>query len=551
MSLNEVEDLFEQGKYEELLDLISKLEEEKQLTKLNIQERIEWIYYHSRTLERKGLFEESLQVALQGRNMVKEINHKDNVSLQLPIINAHWYALFRLGRFDQARILLEEGEVVLKNSKNDKKATNEINKKHMAVFLNNQGILYRHGGDLQKALEHHEKSLEIRRGLKSKVEIAGSLNNIANVYRSKGNLRKALDFRHQALAFAKETGNKYCIRMSIGSIGITYALIGELSKGIDYLKQSLDIAKEIGNKQRIAQNLADIGYFYLLRGNLEKTLKSFNQALELDKEIGNNYDIAHSYANLGKYYYYKGDFDEAVAYYDKGLRLFREVKSRDIYTTRLKFELLLIYVNVNNIEQAQKISSQITEDHSAIDSDYTLLLSQIAQAMVLKNSIRMRDKLEAQKTFEDVVEEEVIDYEMTFLALIGLCELNILELQTNAEYSILKNTKKYVNKLYEYAQDQHSHIAVIEALLLRAQVALLEGSLQETQKLFDQAMITAEERKLGLLIEKINVQRKEFETKFNQWQDLINSNATLQERLKQSKILDYIRRCKIMIGEER
>ncbi|MFX0094402.1 MAG: hypothetical protein ACFFBD_21880, partial [Candidatus Hodarchaeota archaeon] len=104
-----------------------------------------------------------------------------------------------------------------------------------------------------------------------------------------------------------------------------------------------------------------------------------------------------------------------------------------------------------------------------------------------------------------------------------------------------EEAKALTERLYTQAQDQHSFSMVVEALLLRARFVTIDGDLQLALKYLDQARLTAEEKKLNLLRHKVDAEQKLFEVEFEKWQDLIQRNASLQERLEHARIEDYLK----------
>ena len=71
----------------------------------------------------------------------------------------------------------------------------------VAQTLNCIGNVYQNKGDYAKALEHYNKSLEIRTKIKGadSIDVAQTLNNIGNLYQNKGDYAKALENYNKCL----------------------------------------------------------------------------------------------------------------------------------------------------------------------------------------------------------------------------------------------------------------------------------------------------------------------------------------------------------------
>ncbi|MFX0061030.1 MAG: hypothetical protein ACFFC7_02510 [Candidatus Hermodarchaeota archaeon] len=105
-----------------------------------------------------------------------------------------------------------------------------------------------------------------------------------------------------------------------------------------------------------------------------------------------------------------------------------------------------------------------------------------------------------------------------------------------------EEAKALVNQLYVKAQNQHSVSLICETLLLLARFATIDGKLSQTLKYYDQARLTATEKKLGILVDKVDAEQKLFETEFSKWQD-----TSLQARLKEMQMEEYIKEVQKMI----
>ncbi|MFX0114960.1 MAG: hypothetical protein ACFFB3_10470, partial [Candidatus Hodarchaeota archaeon] len=68
---------------------------------------------------------------------------------------------------------------------------------------------------------------------------------------------------------------------------------------------------------------------------------------------------------------------------------------------------------------------------------------------------------------------------------------------------VLQKAKILVQRLYALTQKQRSISLVVKVLILQSKFSIVEGDLIATVKLLDQARMTAEEKDLGLLIEKV------------------------------------------------
>ncbi|MFX0061817.1 MAG: hypothetical protein ACFFC7_06485 [Candidatus Hermodarchaeota archaeon] len=97
-----------------------------------------------------------------------------------------------------------------------------------------------------------------------------------------------------------------------------------------------------------------------------------------------------------------------------------------------------------------------------------------------------------------------------------------------------------IDNLASLAQEHHSFPLLINTLILQARFALIEGNLTGAMPLLDQAEITAEEKGLGKLSEKVSAEKHTLTAQLDTWKILIKKNAPLQKRLERAQTEDYI-----------
>ncbi|MFX0090628.1 MAG: tetratricopeptide repeat protein, partial [Candidatus Hodarchaeota archaeon] len=486
--------LYEAGKYREVLNRLAQKEDQDELASLTEDKQIERIYYKSRALGSLGQYEEALQVATVARTNFLSPNDK---SLLLALIDAQLYALSCLGRLGEGLEVSVEGDAIIKTLTVKERQTGAV---WLALFSHIKGNIYFIKGDLNRALEYHQHSLTIREKINDLSAIAGSLNNIGVIYRAKGELDTALKF----------------------------------------YQRSLTVYETIGNSETIARSLNNIGLIYYYKGDLDTALGFYQQSLALKETIGNPSAIALALSNIGNVYRDKGDLDTALGFYQQSLALREEVKN-DIFICVILFDLILLVLNQQDSTQALKYLTQLKNIYEFTSNKQVYLRSRLAEALILKQSKRMKHKIQAQMLLEQIVTEEVIDSNLSVLAMVHLCDLLLFEVKSVDDPEVWIEAKALIQQLYAQAQDQQSFPMIVKALLLWAKFAIIEGKFQQALKYYNQARLTAEEKSLGLLVQKVDDEQKSFEAEFEKWQVLIQQNASLQDRLAHAQLKDYLK----------
>ncbi|MFX0091994.1 MAG: tetratricopeptide repeat protein [Candidatus Hodarchaeota archaeon] len=492
MTLTTLKALFETGKYQEILDLLARKESQGEFNSLGVDEQISGLYYKCRSLEGLGQNKKALNIAIVAR--AKFISSNDP-ALPLALIVAQLYALYRLGQLNEALEVIDEGTALV-----DTLTTNERKSGAfwIATFENVKGNIYFDNIELDKALVHYQKSLTMFEVLNESRSITLTLDNIGNVYRIKGELDTALEYFQRSLALKEIVNNPLDLGVGLGNIGLIYRDKGELDNALKNFQQSLALYETINSPQRIAGVLEVIGLIYRSKGDFTSASTYLQRSLVLNESLGN-----------------------------------------DLATSEGLFFLTLLTLDQQDEAQAHKYLNKLKKLYSRTPNRWIYLASRIAEALILKQSKLLKNRIQAQNILEQLVNEELV-FEIYALVMIHLCDLLIFEVKSFGNREVWEKVKTFVQELYVKAQEQQFLSLIVEVLILRAKFAAVEGDLQQTLDYFDQASLVATEKNLVLLINKVRMEREAFESELIKWQKLIESHPSLQERIKYVHIEKYI-----------
>ena len=206
--------------------------------------------------------------------------------------------------------------------------------KGKANLLSELGTICYHQGELDTALNYHEKALDPYEDMGIKEEMAAVLGNIGIVHRIKGELDNALDYHKEALKLNAELGRKDGMTADYGNIGNVYYDKRELEKASEYYEKTLKLNEELGMKDGVAIQLGNIGLVHYRKGELYKAFEYLEKALRMFKELGSRIETARALMSIGDVLLMKGDKERAIAYYREaqglaaGSYLFEEVSKR-------------------------------------------------------------------------------------------------------------------------------------------------------------------------------------------------------------------------------
>ncbi len=229
-----------------------------------------------------------------------------------------------------------------------------------AVVLGNLGLIYKTKGDLNKAEDMHNKSLEINKKLGCLEGMASNYGNLGLIYQTKGDLDKAKDMQNKSLEINKKLGRLEGMARDYGNLVLIYQTKGDLDKAEDMHNKSLEINKKLGRLEGMASNYGNLGLIYQMKGELDKAEKMFRGCLEINEKIGRLEGIASNYGNLGVIYQIRGELDKAEEMHKKSLEIEKKLWHLEGMASEYG-NLGNIYRMRSDFEKAKKMYNRVLE----------------------------------------------------------------------------------------------------------------------------------------------------------------------------------------------
>jgi predicted ATPase/Tfp pilus assembly protein PilF/predicted amidohydrolase len=218
----------------------------------------------------------------------------------------------RLGRYEEARELLEESLAILRQFGP---------RKELAFTLNNLGNVLNRMGEYTSAKELFQESLVICRENGDRYGIARALNNLGLCASNIGEYGEAKLCYEESLTIWREIGSRYGIARTINNLGSISIKLGEYEDAQRLYQESLEIWREIGDRQGIAATVNNLAFFAGSTGDYAEARQLYQQSLAIKREIGDQRGIAISLINLGK-------IATKLEEYEEAKRLFQESISK-------------------------------------------------------------------------------------------------------------------------------------------------------------------------------------------------------------------------------
>ena len=333
---------------------------------------------------------------------------------------------------------------------------------------------------------------------------------------------------------------------ALTNISVSYILKGDFKKAEELLIKIIKkITDEYENKYDSILQLSytNLGESYRMQGELDKSLEYLNKSLRLTIKLSSDNHKGECLANIAMIYLMKGDFELAVDNMANALKIFEQIKSEKS-ELRALVEILSISIYKNDEVKIKYYFEKITlkyQEH--LDDSFFKINFLYAKALTLKRSDRWADKIEAQKIFKEIITKN----EFLFFgsinedSLLNYLDLLVEELRHSNSITFMQEIEQVNKKLFLLAESQHSYPLMVESMLFDAKINILKLEFTKARVILTQAQITAEEKGLKMLSQKISKEHDNLLNKMNQWENIINESISLSERLELANVEEILR----------
>ncbi|MHA2168995.1 MAG: tetratricopeptide repeat protein [Candidatus Kariarchaeaceae archaeon] len=529
MNLALARDFLQQGDLVYALELV----ETEEFDELGFEDQLHYIDIKTQIYSLQNEFEKVLNVV----DFLSDKHSQIDPSKFVDIINKKATAFYELSQYTESSDIVDVGLDTLDDNRH--KVPHDQFRRHRISLYQRKGKTQTQLGDYENAIIYQKQALDIAQLLEEKDQIAGILNNLGNVYYFQGKLQEARVYYEDSLKIREELGENKELAVSLNNLGVLYSDIGNLDQALSYYMQSMNIYKEYNLHADLADSYNNLGVLYAEKGEVDIALEYYQKSLKLKEELGGRQGIATSLNNIGLIYQMMGNYDLAEDQFLTALAIDEEIKN-SIHIADDFYNLVKIYLDIGDKSSAEEYVEKLRfldaeENTIRINQRYRL-----ANALLLKTSTRRKEKSEAQILFEEIAEEKISDHMITIFAMLNLCELLIDELYLYGDTEILMEIKQLIQKLFTTAKDKNSHSLLGETYLLQAKLALVDTDITKAQQLLTQAQLSCEEKGLQKLAMKASAEHDVLLAELNKWEELMQKQAPLQERLTQAKIADLM-----------
>ena len=241
-----------------------------------------------------------------------------NVEMAVRMANALWLFWYIQGR-------LAEGQRWLERALTAGERASPVAR---ANAMNNLGNLVYELGDLVRARELYERSLELRRRIDDRSGVAICLNNLGMLATALGDHAHAQELLEASLALHRELNEAHLLPPTMNNLGDVAIAEGNAERAQYWNEQALSLSRDQGNARRVAHSLHNLGLAQRCRGDNEAAKRLFEHSLRLFQEINEEPAVAMVQHSLGRVAARQASIEQAKAHYSLALALHRQVLDR-------------------------------------------------------------------------------------------------------------------------------------------------------------------------------------------------------------------------------
>lgn len=517
-----VEELLNEAKIEEALEIIEKFEKTEEITP---KDRLSILISKGKI----SLLQEQFKNVTEFGNLAYKLSQQlglDYYIIEALVLKASQglYAIKLKKYFDY--ILEAERRL---NSLTDKPIRKFSELRLGFLFI--KAIMSRLNGDLEVSFKIAFEGLKLAKKNRRRLYIGRFLNVINRNYSEKLEYDTALDYAIECLEIFNQLGYKIGIANILSRIAMIYYMKGDLNQALTFINESMTIKK-------ITYNNFLLGNIFKDRGELNKALEYYKQFLEYGRENDAPLAVAISQSNIGRTFRLMGDLNQAEKYLKQSLIMLGNSDSRSWRAWRVypTLYLLLTHLEKSSFKDAQLNLNQLKELVEEYDTKIVKQGYNIGKAYILKSSNRMREKVEAVELLKQNIEDKLGYLQFNILSIVLLCDLLLEELSLYNNLEIFEEINPLIIQLLKIAEENNSFSFLSEAYLLRARVALIKLNLDNARQYLTKAQQIADEHDLTLLARKISHEHDKLVEELDTWQNFKKTQVSMSKRIKLASI---------------
>ncbi|MHA2347277.1 MAG: tetratricopeptide repeat protein [Candidatus Hodarchaeales archaeon] len=529
--LEDARKLIDKARFGEALEIVEDFEKSKLLSP---EDRLSMLLTKSRIYAYTNEYEKNVEISSHAHEISQDLGL---VAESIAALTGKAYITF-IGGLDKAASYISDAEKLMDSLPDD--SSTRILRRNLLLIKSWNFLLK---DNYRRAARSAQECLELSNKQGNKLNIAAVCLVLGYIYLD--NQVKALDFAMKSLEYYKDFNHTVAIASVYSLIARIYWFHGDYNQAMQYCKQGLSI-KEISKRTKInmIMVLADI---YYAKSELHRATRYRQQAIELSKELNAPDQLAWNLYFMGGLCSFSDEIKQAVEYWEQCMTL-SEKWGLNIQMAGSLSALISMYLYrfEDSREVANRYFKRLTDLFNQTRENANINITNAylhAKANMMKTSTRIRDRMEAQSLFKEIINHGRSGGEYLMYAIGSLCDSLIEELSMNNDPAILGELKPLITKSLDRAENSRNYKWLANTKLLQGKLALIQMNFDEAKQFLTQAQRIAELRGFDYLAREISEEHDKLITHLHEWDDLKRINAPMAERIKlasTNEVLDRI-----------
>ncbi|MDQ2743420.1 MAG: tetratricopeptide repeat protein, partial [Chloroflexota bacterium] len=202
-------------------------------------------------------------------------------------------------------------------------------KRGMGVAWNVLGNVAKYQGELRRAAEFYEQSMDVMRDIGSTVNVARLLNNLGTIAVERGDFQRAVALYEESLAIKRELEDERGIATALNNLADVFRDQGHLDRASSLYRESMQLFQHMGEKSGAALSLANLGEVTRYQGDLREARTLCEESVRLAREVGNAWIIAVSLKTLGEVLQDQGEQEHSAVLLRESLTIYRDTDNQN------------------------------------------------------------------------------------------------------------------------------------------------------------------------------------------------------------------------------
>ena len=336
------------------------------------------------------------------------------------------------------------------------------------------------------------------------------------------------------------------ISTNLNRLGVSYMYQGKLDQALKVYSRALSIAKSLPYHLTQAKILNNIGEVHRTMGELDVAMNYYEKAINVSQNLDDPDTIPIFLLNMANIYTSKGDYILALQYLEKTKQYFDKIHDK-AFLSYLMAMLIELYLFSEEESEAKSLLGILREFTQNSDQELIQLHYTYAQAIILKRSPRIADKVQAHEKFEILINQNLLEFEYVMKSLNHLIELLIMEYKMFEKEEVFKEIEELIVKMVTLAKTQHHYATLIEVFIIQSKMAVIMNDIENAHLLLTQALMMAEEKSMYRYSKKVQNEIDNLDNRIKTMNQVIESTPIIQ-RLEETALIDYIKRAR-MVGD--